>query len=646
MKKILYVLGIALVVVLGVTNSAFALITCPTGSHTFSGGTQASGYDMCIPDVGSSGPVSGSQSGTTFTPSSKSTINPSGATAETQSQGMALDTQVNSEVNRLYGTSIYAQAKALYDASVSVNTSDFNSVANQVRDADYSTADSLKRAYNVRAIERLNQVWNQIIALETTYAQQQKQLAANPSIITPTPIAPTPITPKPINPTLITPTPVNPTTITPTPINPTQINPTQIAATPINPTPIDPTAINLTPVVGQYYDASTFAPGQIISAPADQPVNIIRPDQSIYMKAGSIIKFVNQNVWQTVNGIFRFVEKTAIDGRYKIRTNGGAVVSVRGTQFIINETIDVTTVTLLKGLITIKSAKGNATVTLKEGYSLMIKKGVLGKPVKFAATKLDKSWYANILPSVNFTNASWQKTSVAKNWSDDCTITAGQSTATQVLTADEQSIVDYLNQKASPVFSVHEIDVFAAPTKVSVVREKTTINDGTKAMGVVINGKSLYYSGDSASKVWKVFQEKDLTNNMLQSAKSHNIVYGISQDTMAFDHWETTGNTRIAVYKAAATQDGTDSLIRNALIPTASSSPELASVNVYINEDTGQWVKTEASVNYPTGKILMPLYQTCKYTYDTAKIKLPAKVKSVTSKAGIAEMQQIYNAAQ
>ena len=133
---------------------------------------------------------------------------------------------------------------------------------------------------------------------------------------------------------------------------------------------------------------------------------------------------------------------------------------------------------------------------------------------------------------------------------------------------------------------------------------------------------------------------------MLQSAKTQNVVYGIDQNTMAFDHWDKTGNTRIAVYKATDTQEGTDSLIHDALSSAAPSSTNLASVQVYVNEDTGQWVKTEASVNYPSGKILMPLYRTCSYSYGTAKIKVPTKVKPVTSKVGLTEMQQIYDAAQ
>ncbi|MDD4271681.1 MAG: hypothetical protein PHF50_02660 [Patescibacteria group bacterium] len=596
MKKTFYIPGIALIVILGATNFASALITCPAGSHTFSGGTQASGYDMCIPDVGSSGPVSGSsgQSSATFTPSTKSTITPSGTTAQTQTQGIAMDTQVDSEVSRLYGTSIYNQAKTLYDNSISVNQNDYNAVASQTQNADYNTSDALRRAYNVRAIERLNQVWNGIMALETSYAEQLKQQTATPTPITPTPITPAPITPAPITPAS--------------------------------------------------YSASDLKPGKTFTAPANQPANIVTPGQSIILKAGSVIKYIDQYTWQTVKGTIRFLEKVAINGRYKVRLNGGAAVSVRGTQFIINEAANTTTLTLLKGSVTATSAKGNASITLKEGYRLAITKGVLGKPVKINTAQLDASWYENIPAGANFTNASWQKSSAAANWSSDCAITTGQSTATETLTADEQTLVDYLNQKASPVFRIHEIDTFASPTKISSVMEKTTLNNGAKTISALVNGKSLYYSSDKAGKVWKVFQDKNITDNMLKNAKSHNIVYGINKNTLAFDHWDKAGNSRVAVYKAVATQDGTDSLIRNAFDPSATSSPTLLNVKIYINEDTQQWIKTEASINYPTGKILLPIYQTCKYAYDTAKTKVPAKAKSVTSKAGIAEMQKIYNA--
>lgn len=535
-----------------------------------------------------------------------------------------MDAQVDSEVNRLSGTSISAQAEALYEASVSVNKNDYNSVVSQVSGVDSATADSLERAYNVRAIERLDQVWNQIMSLETSYAQEQSA------------VTPTPITPTPINPTPITPTQINATEISPTPISPTEISPTVI-----NPTPISPT-----PITAHYYSATDLVPGKTITAPTNQPANIIRPDQSIYMQSGSIIKFVSQTVWETVNGIFRFLEKTAIDGRYKIKTNGGAVATIRGTQFIIDEKPNTTTLTLIKGALTATSAKGNSSVNLKEGYQLVITKGVLGKPTKFNAAKLNTAWYANIPAGANFMKSSWQKTAAAANWSSDCVTTAGQAWAAQTLTADEQNQLDYLNQKAIPVFRFHEIDTFDSPTKISAAVEKTTLNNGKKVMGSVVNGKSFYYSGDQAGKVWKVFQDKDLINSMLKSAKSHNIVYGIDQSTMAFDHWDKTGNTRVAVFKATSTQDGADSLIHNALSQSAPSGSSLLSLKIYVNEDTQQWIKTEASVNYLSDKMLMPLQQTCKFAYDTAKIKVPAKAKSVTSQAGLAEMQQIYNAAQ
>jgi len=406
-----------------------------------------------------------------------------------------------------------------------------------------------------------------------------------------------------------------------------------------------PTPVTPTPITARYYNATDLAPGQTVSAPADLPASITKPDQSIFMRAGSAIKYVDQNVWQTLGGVFRFIEKTAIDGRFKIRTNGGAVVAVRGTELIIDEAGDTTTLTLLKGLVTVKSAKSNATVTVKPGYSLTIKNGVPGKPVKTEAAKLDKSWYADIAPSETFTSAAWQKTSAAGNWSDVCTITAGQSVASETLTADEQSALDYINQ-ASTVFSVQETDIFAAANKISVARKKTTANNGTQTMSVVINGKSLHYSGDG--KVWKVFQEKDLIASMLDSAKSHNIVYGIDRSTMTFDHWEldASGANRLAVYKAVATRDGTDSLIHNAFSSEAPSAPETARGYVYVDEETQRWVMTATRIDYPTGKIVMPIYQTCKYAYDTAKIKVPARSKSVTSAVGITEMQQIYNAAQ
>ena len=51
-----------------------------------------------------------------------------------------MDTQVSSEVDRLYGTSAYAQAKKLYDDSVDANWNDYDSVVAQTQNADYESS--------------------------------------------------------------------------------------------------------------------------------------------------------------------------------------------------------------------------------------------------------------------------------------------------------------------------------------------------------------------------------------------------------------------------------------------------------------------------------------------------------------------------
>lgn len=148
-------------------------------------GEVASAYNLCTPPIGASGPVSGSGSATTgssetFTPSDEGIMDPSGSTAQTEAKGIAMDSQVSSEVERLYGTSAYAQAKKLYDDSVDANWDDFDSVSDQIRNMnDYDAIDSLKRAYNIRAINRLNQVWNEIMALEELYAEELNEDALN-----------------------------------------------------------------------------------------------------------------------------------------------------------------------------------------------------------------------------------------------------------------------------------------------------------------------------------------------------------------------------------------------------------------------------------------------------------------------------------
>src|SRR3989339_1562811 len=602
MRRHLYAIGIVMFTIFGITGFAYALVTCPAGSHTFSGGDQASGYDMCIPDVGASGPVSGSKSSTTFTPSTKGTVTPSGDTSQTQSQGIAIDTQVYNEVNRLYGTSIYSQAKALYDNSVAVNTSDFNSVVNQVKGLSDAAADPLKRAYNVRAIERLNQVWSEMMALETTYAQQQQQTATQTTII--------------------------PTPITPTPINPTTITPTNISPTPINPTTIIP----------QSYGTSDLAPGQTIVAPTDIPAHIIKSGQSIYMQAGSAIKYINQNTWQTINGTFRFLEKVAIDGRYKVRTNGGAVVAVRGTQFTINETSNSTTLTLLKGKVTVTSAKGKA-VTMKEGYQLTITNGVVGKPTKFDVNTLD-TWYEAVSPGPAFLDSSWTLETAANRYRREVVFKAGSATPTEVLTADEQKTVDAINQGLA-IYYKKTVDTIIEKDK-RVFSTVGRINaNGTASAQLYVDAKGIYYPSGNAG-TWKIFSNKTMVNEIFKMARQENLTYGFDKSTFVFSNWEGTGKNRLAVYTGKLNSAGTADIVNSIASIDPEAGQEIGTAKIYIDEESRLWTKMEAVIMMKSGKIVIPIQMIVSVKYgDAIKVTMPTKLKRMDAKTGLAEMQSV-----
>lgn len=395
----------------------------------------------------------------------------------------------------------------------------------------------------------------------------------------------------------------------------------------------------------QYFGAADIKAGQTITAPSDQKVNIVIGDQKIDLKEGSVIKYVDQYTWQVVSGNFRFIEKVAVNGKYKVKVPG-AVIAIRGTQFLIDAAANSVTITILKGMVIVTPIKGKATATVKAGYQLTITGSALGKPAQFNANTLD-AWYESIPANTNFVNASWKKAVANTTWSRRCTVTSSQATPTETLTAEEQQTIDAFNQQAIPVFRVHELDALMGPNKVSTTKEKTTVNLGTKAVRMMTDSKSFYYSGDSAGAVWKVFKDKTMVSGLLQAAKTQNIVTGVDQSTLTFDHWNKVGNTRIAAYSAKGTQSGTEELINSALAPGAGAGQELATGTIYIDEDTQQWLRYDVNAYIKTGKIAFTLHKTCQYTYDAAvKIKLPAKAKSIAVKAGTAELQQIYNAAQ
>lgn len=394
----------------------------------------------------------------------------------------------------------------------------------------------------------------------------------------------------------------------------------------------------------QYKEMKDIKKGDIIKAPTDKKMDIPLPNGKIDMKEGSSIQYLGQDTWKTISGAFRFLEKVSAKGRLNIKTNGGASVAVRGTQFLTEISADGTTkVAVLKGVVKVTAADVKKSVEVKEGFQTTIdKKGTPAKPAKMDISANDK-WYQNIPPGATWFNNSWAAVSAMDKYTENFVTTAGKAISTEALTADEETVLDTFNHNISLFRITNNNSIISKEKKLSISTSKTNV-DGTKSLQLFTNGKTVYYPGNKHGE-WKGFSDKTLINNLLKAAHDENITYQFDKSSLKFEKWDDSSKTPVAIYNGKLTTAGNKDFIDGALTEGASVGQEIASVKVYVDEESGLWNKCEATVNIKTGKIFFPLKGTCSMTYDTGvKINIPSKFKKVDGKTGLAEMSKIIDA--
>lgn len=393
----------------------------------------------------------------------------------------------------------------------------------------------------------------------------------------------------------------------------------------------------------QYLEMKDINKGDIIAAPADSKINILTGNGKIDLKEGTIMKYIDKYIWQLASGAAHFVEKienAAAAKRLNIKTSN-AVMVVRGTQFTADvDTLGQTTVTVIKGTVNVApTAKGKKTVDVKEGYQLTVGiNGAAGKPAKIDSAALD-TWYESVPADSAFFGSSWSKEATANRYRRECVFTASAATPTQTLTVDEQKILDAVNQGILAYHAKTSDLVMEKDKKISSAKERTNVN-GTVAMRLYFNGKSIYYPGDKAG-TWKTFQDKKLTDNLFKMIRQENLTYDFDKNTFTFANWEGAGKNRLAVYSGQLTSAGTGDVIGSATGQGQEAGQPVGTAKIYVDEEGQLWNKTEVTVNVQSGKIKLPLYETCQVTYgNDIKVALPSKAKKVDAKTGSAEFSK------
>ena len=382
------------------------------------------------------------------------------------------------------------------------------------------------------------------------------------------------------------------------------------------------------PILIKYYAAGDIKKGDTITAPINQKINIVINGQKIDLMEGSVIKYIDAYTWQMVSGVAHFVEKldkTALNGRYKVKSTT-AVCGIRGTQFTLEVSADGTTkVIVIEGLVNVTpTAKGKKAVDVKEGYQLIIDKKATGKPTKIDPNKIDK-WYEALPADSNFMNSSWQKVTATDRYQRECVFTAGTATAAETLTADEQEILNTVN-KNLPIYHAKANDsLIEKDKKLSSFRERTT-SAGKVSAQIFITSTLVYYPSDKAG-VWTAYQDKTFINNIFQGIHQEGLNYDFDKNTLVFQNWQGTGKNRLAVYSGSLTSKGTNDVIKTGTTQNQEEGQTVGTVKIYIDEASQLWSKTEVTINVKSGKLLFPLYQTCKIAYnDAVKIAIPTKI--------------------
>lgn len=393
----------------------------------------------------------------------------------------------------------------------------------------------------------------------------------------------------------------------------------------------------------QYKEMKDIKKGDILTAPVNKKMNIPLPNGKIDIKEGASIQYLGQDTWKAIKGAFRFLAKVAAKGRFNVKTPT-AICAVRGTQFLTEISADgATKVKVLKGVVNVTTADGKKSIDVKEGFQTTVgKKGSPAKPTKIDDFTNDK-WYQDIPPSATWFNTSWNKVSNVDKYSENFVTTAGQAIATETLTVDEQTFLDTFNHNISLFRLINISSIIGQEKKLSSSTSKSNV-DGSKSLQLFTNGKTVYYPGNKHGE-WKGFSDKTLISNLFKVAHDQNISYPFDKDSLKFEKWDDSGKTRVAIYNGKLTSNGNKDFIEGALLQGASVGQEMASVKIYIDEESGLWNKIEAIANIKTGEIVFPLKGNAILTYDSGvKIKIPSKFKRVDPKIGLVEMSKSIDA--
>jgi len=381
-------------------------------------------------------------------------------------------------------------------------------------------------------------------------------------------------------------------------------------------------------------DASHLIPGKKLSAPEGMVTTVTTPDLHMDIKAGSIISYIEKDIWEPVVGTFRFIVEQTKARKFRVRSTT-SVLSVRGTQFVVDAKQDGSmTVQVQKGSLDVTDLDGKNGKTVKAGYEITVNAAGIGQPVKTKSS--DSSWYdeTGLAPSVR--DISWDKESLSMRYKKSCIYTASNAEPAETLTAEEQKVVTGLN-KTLKAYRISTEDVYLGREGLlQSMREKQIIT-GKQAATIFLDTKNIYYK--NTKPTWKKFSLKQLTDSLFATARDQNLTWGINKDSLMFDRWEGAPGSRVAVISGKLTTEGNESFITTAMAKDAAVGQELTNISIRMDEETRLWNSYTADVRIKTGKIYLSLHGTCTMTYgDAVKLTAPKKAKSLKSDQALKEL--------
>ncbi len=135
-------------------------------------------------------------------------------------------------------------------------------------------------------------------------------------------------------------------------------------------------------------------PGDTITAKKNETIVIMFADGAqVVLNPNSSMTFLSDNLVSLKKGIFQFLLgkwKNQLKKKFEVKTSG-AVLAIRGTTFLVNVKAVSTMVQLIEGTLDVSNIKGDKTIELNAGYSVVARKnGKISAPKAFDAEKLAK----------------------------------------------------------------------------------------------------------------------------------------------------------------------------------------------------------------------------------------------------------------